>query len=129
MFSSDENAIYGFVSTDMNLWPQSVKQDEIDLNLLIGDLATIEILQRKGIGCEQTSFGITLNQSKALMLATRFAYCCSCGRFTDVQHDALKHTLVDMGTYLSPTFFMEYYSKALLFASSEPEYMLGQQVW
>ncbi|EOC0012494.1 hypothetical protein ACI0X9_004224, partial [Cronobacter turicensis] len=87
----DENAIYGFVSSDMALRFESSDKDFADLHLLLADMNTIIILQEKGIGCWLTSCGLTLNQTKALMLGNRFAYCCSCGRFSSDALNAIKN--------------------------------------
>lgn len=124
-----ENAIYGFVSENMTIWPCSFDQDVSDLNLLASDMETILILQGKGIGCTMTSFGITLNESKVLMLATRLAYCNSCGRFTDVRLNGIINTIMESGLKLSPRLFLQTMSEATRFVTSEPDFMRKQRTW
>lgn len=40
----DEDKIYGFVSGDMQLWPDSDSKDRQDLLLIATDMETIKIL-------------------------------------------------------------------------------------
>lgn len=58
----DEDKVYGFVSGDMQLWPDSDSKDRQDLLLIATDMETIKILVSKGIGNHQTSFGVTLRK-------------------------------------------------------------------
>lgn len=129
MFHCDENSIYGFVSSNMSLWPDISLDDKEDLKLLIADLTTIEILQKKGIGCQMTSFGVTLNESKVLLLATRYAYCCSCGRFNSDDLQNLKNAFLEAGMSFCPDFFMHTVAYASRFVATEPEFMRHQRVW
>ncbi len=123
----DENAIYGFVSGSMNIWPSSNSDDLSDLLLISNDMETIKILESKGIGIHQTSFGVTLNQSKALMLASRLAYCCSCGRFSDRKLDALKSKIVEDGVTICSKLFNQAMSEAVRFVANESDFMRQQK--
>lgn len=125
----DENAIYGFVSGNMSLWFESTEKDCTDLNLLLADIKTISILQSKGFGCSKTAFGISLNQSKALMLGSRFAYCISCGRFTSEVLNAAKSEFLETGKSICNEWFEKSVSEAFRFARTEPEFMALQRSW
>ncbi|HIC1988173.1 TPA: hypothetical protein ACW0Q5_002971 [Klebsiella pneumoniae] len=125
----DEDKVYGFVSGDMQIWPDSNSKDRQDLLLIATDMETIKILASKGIGNHQTSFGVTLNESKALMLGTRLAYCCSCGRFSDRKLDNLKEKIVEDGVSLCPRYFNQAMSEAVRFATLESDFMRQQSTW
>lgn len=113
----------------MSLYHSSNEQDTTDLQLLIADLETIKIIESKGVGCNMTSFGVTLNQSKVLMLATRFGYCASCGRFSSAVHSALKSLFIETGNAICPRWFNASIEDAFRFAKNEPEFMLQKSVW
>ncbi|HAZ7870801.1 TPA: hypothetical protein J7103_004113 [Escherichia coli] len=113
----------------MDIWPSSSSNDLSDLLLISHDMETIKILESKGIGTHHTSFGVTLNQSKAIMLATRLAYCCSCGRFSDRKLDDLKSEIVENGVSICPGFFNQAMSEAMRFVASEPDFMRQQKRW
>lgn len=126
---SDENKTYGFVSVAMQIWPTSYSKDRDDLLLIATDMDTIKILESKGVGNHLTSFGVTLNESKALMLGTRLAYCCSCGRFSDRRLDDLKNKIVEDGVKISPKYFNQTMSEAVRFVVLEPDFMRKQKFW
>ncbi|MBQ0600803.1 hypothetical protein J7S78_13480 [Klebsiella oxytoca] len=125
----DENKVYGFVSGAMQIWPESYSKDLDDLLLIATDMNTIKILESKGIGNHQTCFGVTLNESKALMLGTRLAYCCSCGRFSDSRLDDLKNKIVEDGTHICPRYFNQTVSEAVRFVALESDFMRQQSTW
>lgn len=125
----DEDKVYGFVSSAMSIWPKPYDQDLEDLLLISADMDAIKILESKGIGNHQTSFGVTLNESKALMLGTRLAYCCSCGRFSDSRLDSLKKTIVENGMAICPSYFNQSMSEAARFVEHEPDFMQQQKFW
>ncbi|QCJ72166.1 hypothetical protein C9446_20395 (plasmid) [Providencia heimbachae] len=81
MSHSIELSNYGFVSEKMSLWPVSEIQERADLALIHADMVTVSLLNDRGLGIANTAFGVNQNESQVLKLATRFAYCCACGRF------------------------------------------------
>lgn len=125
----DEDKVYGFVSGAMQIWPESYSKDWDDLLLIATDMETIKILASKGVGNYQTSFGVTLNESKALMLGTRLAYCCSCGRFSDSRLDDLRNKIVEDGANICPRYFNQTMSEAVRFVALESDFMRQQSTW
>ncbi|PHM72212.1 hypothetical protein [Xenorhabdus sp. KJ12.1] len=124
----DENAVYGFVSTNMKIWPCSFDRDQTDLELLVNDMLTIILLKYRGIDSSQTSFGVTLNGSKALIIGTRFAYCCACGRFSDGRLNDLKNKIFEAGQKICPRYFNQTVSEVMHFAALEPDFMRKQHI-
>lgn len=125
----DEDKVYGFVSGKMHIWPKTYSKDLDDLLLMATDMDTIKILASKGVGNHLTSFGVTLNESKALMLGTRLAYCCSCGRFSDSRLDDLKNKIIQAGASICPRYFNQTMSEAVRFVALESDFMRQQLTW
>lgn len=129
MSHSVELSIYGFVSENMPLWPTSDVQEQADLALIHSDMLTVKLLNDRGLGIANTAFGVNQNESQVLKLATRFAYCCACGRFSDQSLDLLKKEIVMLGRELCSKFFDSTMAEAIRFVAHEPEFMKEQRVW
>lgn len=129
MSHSVELSIYGFVSEKMSLWPTSAIQEKADLVFIHSDMLTVKLLNDRGLGIANTAFGVNQNESQVLKLATRFAYCCACGRFSEPSFDLLKNEIVMLGRKLCSKFFDSTIAEAIRFVAHEPEFMKEQRVW
>ncbi|MEI9747374.1 MULTISPECIES: hypothetical protein [Morganellaceae] len=129
MSHSIELSNYGFVSEKMSLWPTSEIQERADLALIHADMLTVNLLNDRRLGIANTAFGVNQNESQVLKLATRFAYCCACGRFSAPSLDHLKNEIVKLGRKLCSKFFDSTMAEAIRFVAHEPEFMKEQRVW
>lgn len=129
MFHSESEDIYGFVSGGMSLRPQSYERDLQDLNLLLADMITINILNERGIGTHKTVFHVTQNESKALMLITRLVYCQSGGRFSHHECTYLVDQIYAFGHKLSVDHFEAAMNEAKRFIANEADFMKQQSIY
>ncbi|EPA0057695.1 TPA: hypothetical protein ACHI74_004488 [Escherichia coli] len=90
---------------------------------------TINILNERGIGTQKTIFHLTQNESKALMLVTRLAYCQGGGRFTHPECASLVEQITDLGRKLGNKHFDAAMNEAKRFIANEADFMKEQTVW